>query len=72
MEKVDVRGLSCPLPVIKTKKIIDQGATEISVVGSTQVSLENVTKLARSKGYSIDIKKDQKNDWEIELKKWAY
>ncbi|CFX82351.1 TusA-like domain [Syntrophomonas zehnderi OL-4] len=69
MEKVDVRGLSCPLPVIKTKKIIDQGATEISVVGSTQVSLENVTKLARSKGYSIDIKKDQKNDWEIELKK---
>lgn len=69
MEKVDVRGLSCPLPVIKTKKIIDQGVNEILVVGSTQVSLENVSKLARSTGYSINVKKDQKNDWEIELSK---
>lgn len=69
MERVDVRGLSCPLPVIKTKKIIDQGVNEIIVVGSTQVSLENVSKLARSKGYAINIKKDQKNDWEIELTK---
>lgn len=69
MERVDVRGLSCPLPVIKTKKIIDQGVNEIVVAGSTQVSLENVSKLARSKGYAINIKKDQKNDWEIELTK---
>lgn len=69
MERVDVRGLSCPLPVIKTKKIIDQGVNEIVVAGSTQVSLENVSKLARSKGYAINIKKYQKNDWEIELTK---
>jgi len=69
MEKVDVRGLSCPQPVIKTKKVMDQGAAEILVVGSTQVSLENVTKLARSKAYNITVKSADKNAWEIELSK---
>lgn len=67
MEKVDVRGMSCPLPVMKTKKIMDQGANEILVMGSTAVSLENVTKLARSQAYKINVKKADKNDWELEL-----
>lgn len=69
MEKVDVRGLSCPLPVMKTKKVMDQGACEILVVGSTAVSLENVSRLAHTRAYKINVKKADKNDWEIELVK---
>ncbi|HPF20568.1 MAG TPA: sulfurtransferase TusA family protein [Syntrophomonas sp.] len=69
MEKVDVRGMSCPLPVIKTKKIMDQGANEILVTGSTAVSLENVSRLAKTRNYNINVKKADKNDWEIELVK---
>lgn len=69
MEKVDVRGLSCPLPVIKTKKAMDQGASEILVVGSTAVSLENISRLAQTRAYQLNIKKADKNDWEIELVK---
>lgn len=69
MEKVDVRGLSCPMPVIKTKKVIDKGVTEMLVVGTSQVSKENVCKLAKSSGYEINIINDDKNAWEVELKK---
>ncbi|SHH15351.1 TusA-related sulfurtransferase [Thermosyntropha lipolytica DSM 11003] len=69
MEKVDVRGLSCPMPVLKTKKVIDSGAKEILVVGTSQVSKENVTKLARSHGYEVIMKVDQKDSWEMELRK---
>lgn len=69
MEMVDVRGLSCPIPVVKTKKIMDQGIREIIVIGSSQVSLENVSKLGRSNNYNITVKKADKNDWEIELHK---
>lgn len=69
MEKVDVRGLSCPMPVLKTKKVIDSGAKEILVVGTSQVSKENVTKLAKSNGYEVVMKVDQKDSWEMELKK---
>lgn len=69
MEKVDVRGLSCPMPVIKTKKVIDQGAKQILVVGTTQVSKENVMKLAKSNGYEVNMKIDNKDEWEMELNK---
>lgn len=69
MEKVDVRGLSCPMPVIKTKKVIDQGVKELLVVGTSQVSKENVSKLAKSNGYQVNMKVDNKDEWEMELSK---
>lgn len=69
MEKVDVRGLSCPMPVIKVKKIMDKGSNEISVTGTSQVSKENVSKLAVSQGYRINITVDGKDEWEMELTK---
>lgn len=67
MEKVDVRGLSCPLPVIRTKQVMDQGASEILITGSSAASLENVSRLAHTRNYKINVKKADKNDWEIEL-----
>ncbi|MDD2511250.1 MAG: sulfurtransferase TusA family protein [Syntrophomonas sp.] len=69
MEKVDVRGLSCPMPVIKTKKLMDKGVRELLVVGTSSVSKENVSKLARTSGYQVTMKEDDKNEWEMELRK---
>jgi len=67
MEKVDVRGLSCPMPVIKTKKAIAQGAQELLVLGTSQVSKENVLKLAKSQGYQAELIVDGKDNWEMKL-----
>ncbi|HAA08393.1 MAG: sulfurtransferase TusA family protein [Syntrophomonadaceae bacterium] len=69
MEKVDVSGLSCPMPVIRTKKVMDQGAEEILVVGTSQVSKENVSKLAVSQGYQVEMTVDAKDNWEMKLSK---
>lgn len=69
MEKVDVSGLSCPMPVIKTKKVMDQGVPDILVIGTSQVSRENVTKLARSQGYKVEFISDSKDRWEMTLHK---
>lgn len=69
MEIVDVRGLSCPIPVIRTKKILDQGVNELLVLGDSSVSKENVKKLAGSAGYTVTMKLDEKNRWEMEIKK---
>lgn len=67
MEKIDVRGLSCPMPVIRTKKAMDQGAQELLVVGTSQVSKENVLKLAASQGYQAEFIVDGKDNWEMKL-----
>ena len=56
MIEVDVRGLSCPIPVVKTKKAIDGNPNEpITVLVESEVSRENVSRLAKSRGYSVEV-----------------
>ncbi|MEN6391994.1 MAG: sulfurtransferase TusA family protein [Syntrophomonas sp.] len=69
MEKLDVRGLSCPIPVIRAKKLIDQGCTEILIVGDSAPARENVSRLAKSSGYQTLFITDEKDNWELEIKK---
>ena len=54
MIEVDVRGFSCPIPVVKTKQAIEANPNEVlTVLVETAVSRENVSRLAESKGYSV-------------------
>ena len=56
MVEVDVRGFSCPIPVVKTKKAIEENPDEIlTVFVESAVSKENVSRLAQSKGYSVKV-----------------
>ena len=56
MIEVDVRGLSCPIPVVRTRKAMDENPTEpVSVLVDSAVSKENVSRLAKAKGYSMSI-----------------
>ena len=56
MIEVDARGFSCPIPVVKTKKAIEDNPNQlIMVFVESDVSKENVTRLAQGKGYSVDI-----------------
>jgi len=54
MTEVDVRGFSCPIPVVKTKKAMEDNPNDVlTVLVETEVSKENVTRLAESRGYSV-------------------
>ena len=56
MIEVDVRGFSCPIPVVRTKKAMDEHPDDqLSVLVETAVSKENVSRLAESRGYSVEI-----------------
>jgi tRNA 2-thiouridine synthesizing protein A len=58
MTEVDVRGYSCPIPVVKTRKAMEENPKEtLSVLVETAVSKENVTRLAESRGYSVKAEK---------------
>ncbi len=53
MLEIDVRGLSCPIPVIKTKQAIEKDPhNPIVVLLDSEVSKENVVRLATSMGYT--------------------
>lgn len=54
MIEVDVKGLSCPIPVVKTKQAMENNPKEkITVILDSNVSRENVSRLAESKKYSV-------------------
>ena len=56
MIEIDVRGFSCPIPVVKTKKAIDENPDQpITVLVETAVSRENVSRMAQSRGYSVKV-----------------
>jgi tRNA 2-thiouridine synthesizing protein A len=58
MAEVDVRGFSCPIPFVKTKKAMERNPGEIiTVLLEAEVSKENVTRLAEHQGYSIKEEK---------------
>lgn len=56
MIEVDVKGLSCPIPVVKAKQAMENNPKDtITVILDSNVSRENVTRLAESKKYSVNV-----------------
>lgn len=57
LKEIDARGLLCPEPLLLTKKEMDQmpqGGT-IKVLVSTQAAKENISRLAESRGWAIEV-----------------
>ena len=53
--QVDARGLSCPQPVIVTKKAIQAGQFPIEVLIETVTSRENVRRMAEHTGCHVEV-----------------
>lgn len=68
-KQVDARGLSCPKPVIETKKVLDKlnDGNMITIVDN-EVAMQNVTKLAKSLNYDVAVKEVEK-DFYIQISK---
>ena len=70
-ELVDARGLSCPVPVIKTKaalEVITSG--EVVVLLDEEVAKENVLRLARSLGCNVDVAENAE-EFKLRIRKGA-
>lgn len=67
METLDVKGLSCPLPVTKTKKVLDSGVQELQIVGTGNTAKQNVARFAKSQGFKADIAAESDGEWTMVL-----
>jgi len=67
MDILDVKGLSCPLPVTKTKKVLDSGVQELQVIGTGNTAKQNVTRFAKSQGYEVQIITEADSEWTMVL-----
>jgi TusA-related sulfurtransferase len=61
-KRLDLRGLSCPQPVLETKKAIENSSFDsLEVLIDTKTSLENIERLLNTRGdlrYTVDEGED--------------
>ena len=55
MKLLDARGLSCPEPVIMTRKAMATGESAYQVVVDNPTARENVTRYAVHQGYQVSV-----------------
>lgn len=56
MYNIDAIGRSCPEPVLMTKAVLDENKyEEFTVTVDAHVAVENITRFANSKGYSVNV-----------------
>ena len=48
MKQLDMRGKACPMPVIETKKLLEElnRAEAVTVLVDNEIAVQNLTKLA--------------------------
>jgi selenium metabolism protein YedF len=60
MAVLDCRGMSCPQPVLETKKALQKSPSgEVLVLVDNPASKENVRRFAESQGYRVDISEER-------------
>lgn len=57
-KEVDVRGLSCPMPLMHTKKALEEKPAEILVRADSGTAKANVTALLADEGYDVAVEQD--------------
>ena len=65
---VDARGLSCPQPVIMTRKAIQAGEFPIEVLVETVTSRENVRRMAEKVGCRVETK-EMRDEFKLTITK---
>lgn len=68
MDKIDTSGMSCPQPVLMTKKALDKNPDKLDIIVDNTTARENVVRFLNKEGYSSSVKEDS-NGFLIEAKK---
>jgi tRNA 2-thiouridine synthesizing protein A len=55
MKEVDVRGLSCPMPLVRTKQALDDGTRELLVLADSGTAKANVVALLSDVGFEVTV-----------------
>lgn len=64
--KLDARGMSCPIPVVKTKKLLEEYSLVETTVDNI-IATENLRKLAEQLNYKIDVKEISKDKYIVTI-----
>ena len=67
---VNAMGEQCPIPVVKTKKVLDsvQGDAEITVLVDNETAVQNLTRMGRTAGAEVLAEKKSDKEFHVILR----
>ena len=68
LNQIDARGLSCPQPVLMTKKGVEKNPEGIQILVDNTTARDNITRFAGNSGYQVETTA-QGSDFLLTLKK---
>ncbi len=68
MEKINTCGMSCPQPVLMTKKALDTHPEGVDIIVDNNVAKGNVERFLKNSGYKISVT-DLEDTFIIEARK---
>lgn len=66
--QINAVGMSCPQPVLMTKKALEQNPKGIEVLVDNNTAKENVSRFAKNSGYKVTVKEIE-DDYLVTIKK---
>ena len=63
MKQIDARGVSCPQPVLMTKKGLKESPDGIDIFVDNATAKGNVERFMKNSGYKVNIKEE--NDYYV-------
>jgi tRNA 2-thiouridine synthesizing protein A len=66
--QIDVRGLSCPLPLMRTKKALEARPAALTVLVTSGTAKANVAALLEDEGFAVRIA-ERDGEWRIEARR---
>lgn len=64
MIEIDANGLSCPMPLMHTKKALESSPTQIKVLVDSGTAKANVVALLGDEGYDVTVE-DVDSGWSV-------
>lgn len=68
MNTIDTRGMSCPQPVLMTKKAIAQNPAGLDILAGDNTAKNNIKRFLESSGFSVQVREDGE-DFVLEARK---
>lgn len=70
MRTIDTRGLSCPQPLVMLNQALaEDDASDLDVLVDNQASLENVSRAAGKRGFTVSVSDAGDGVSKLELRK---
>jgi len=71
VKTLDVKGDVCPVPVLKTKKALEEleEGEELEVIGDYKPALENIKRFVENNGYTVVLAEETEDGFRIVIKK---